>query len=119
METKFVQSFDFLPECARRYAEAGFLKYNKDLLTLTEAYEFITVSRATFYRLVKAGKIISRRIAGCARFDLAELALLRSGEVLPAYIQPEQPIKKAAQKRRGRIPSLKNNADELLELLNK
>ena len=118
METKFVQSFDFLPECARRYAEAGFLKYNKDLLTLTEAYEFITVSRATFYRLVKAGKIISRRIAGCARFDLAELALLRSGETLPAYIQPTQP---APKKRRGR-PSTRTNigtsADELLEILN-
>jgi len=120
METKnFVQSFDFLPERAKRYADAAFLKYGKDLLTLSEAADFLTLSRTTFYRLVKAEKIVARPIAGNVRFDLAELALIRSGETLPSYILPEQPIKKAAPKKRGRIPALKNHADELLELLNK
>ena len=121
METvnnKFVQSFDFLPERAKRYADAAFLKYDKDLLTLSEAADFLTLSRTTFYRLVKAEKIVARPIAGNVRFDLVELALIRSGETLPSYILPEQPAK-AAPKKRGRIPALKNHADELLELLNK
>lgn len=121
METvnnKFVQSFDFLPERAKRYADAAFLKYGKDLLTLSEAADFLTLSRTTFYRLVKAEKIVARPIAGNVRFDLAELALIRSGETLPAYILPTQP---APKKRRGR-PSTRTNigtsADELLEILN-
>ena len=123
METvnnKFVQSFDFLPERAKRYADAAFLKYGKDLLTLSEAADFLTLSRTTFYRIVKSGKIVSRPICGNVRFDLAELALFKSGETLPSYIQPTvQPTSKAASKKRGRIPSQKNHADELLELLNK
>ena len=122
METvnnKFVQSFDFLPERAKRYADAAFLKYGKDLLTLSEAADFLTLSRTTFYRLVKAEKIVARPIAGNVRFDLVELALIRSGETLPSYILPEQPAKAAPVKRRGRIPAQKNHADELLELLNK
>ena len=122
METSntFVQSFDFLPERAKRYANAAFLKYGKDLLTTSEACEFVTLSRATFYRNIKAGKIISRPVGGNIRFDLAELALFRSGETFPSYIQPEQPAPKAAPvKKRNRIPVSKNNADELLELLNK
>lgn len=121
METKnFVQSFDFLPERARRYADAAFLKYSKDLLTLAEAAEFLTLSRTTFYRIVKSGKIVSRPICGNVRFDLAELALFRSGETLPSYILPTEPAPLAApKKRRGRIHALKNHADELLELLNK
>ena len=120
METvnnKFVQSFDFLPERARRYADAAFLKYGKDLLTLSEAADFLTLSRTTFYRLVKAEKIVARPIAGNVRFDLAELALIRSGETLPAYILPTQ----APKKKRGR-PSTRTNigtsADELLTILN-
>ena len=121
METstnKFIQSFDFLPERAKRYANAAFLKYGKDLLTTSEACEFVTLSRATFYRNIKAGKIISRPVGGNIRFDLAELALFRSGETLPSYILPEQPAHKATQvKRRGRIP-VSNNSDELLAILN-
>ena len=105
METKnFVQSFDFLPERAKRYADAAFSKYGKDLLTLTEAAEFLTLSRTTFYRLVKAEKIVARPIAGNVRFDLVELALIRSGETLPSYILPENPAK-ATLKKRGRIPA--------------
>ena len=121
METvnnKFVQSFDFLPERAKRYADAAFSKYNKDLLTLAEAAEFLTLSRTTFYRIVKSGKIVSRPICGNVRFDLAELALFKSGEALPSYIQPEPAPQAAPKKRRGRIPAIKNNADELLEILN-
>lgn len=120
METNnnFVQSFDFLPERAKRYADAAFLKYGKDLLTLSEAADFLTLSRTTFYRLVKAEKIVARPIAGNVRFDLVELALIRSGETLPAYILPTAP---APKKRRGR-PSTRTDigtsADELLEILN-
>ena len=119
METNnnFVQSFDFLPERAKRYAEAAFLKYGKDLLTLAEAADFLTLSRTTFYRLVKAEKIVARPIAGNVRFDLAELALIRSGETLPAYILPT--TQAAPKKRRGR-PSTRTStsADELLTILN-
>ena len=121
METNnnFVQSFDFLPERAKRYANAAFLRYGKDLLTLSEAADFLTLSRTTFYRLVKAEKIVARPIAGNIRFDLVELALIRSGETLPAYILPT--AQAAPKKRRGR-PSTRANistsADELLEILN-
>ena len=124
METNnnFIQSFDFLPERARRYADAAFLKYGKDLLTLSEAADFLTLSRTTFYRLVKAEKIVARPIAGNVRFDLVELALIRSGETLPAYILPETAPQAAPKKKRGR-PSTRTSttstsADELLTILN-
>ena len=116
METNnnFVQSFDFLPERAKRYADAAFLKYGKDLLTLSEAADFLTLSRTTFYRLVKAEKIVARPIAGNIRFDLVELALIRSGETLPAYILPT--AQAAPKKRRGR-PSTRTSAEELLTIM--
>ena len=120
METKtFVQSFDFLPERAKRYAEIGFQTYKKDLLNLTEACEFLTLSRSSLYRSISAGRIPVRPVAGIIRFDLIELSLIKSGEDALLYIQPENPAPKAAPKKRGRIPALKNHADELLDLLNK
>ena len=120
METKnFVQSFDFLPKNAKRYAEIAFRKYGKDLLTVSETCDFLTLSRSTLHRKVKAGVIPSRPIANTLRFDIVELALIKSGEVLPAYIQPTaQPATQAApKKQRGRIPA-SSNADELLAILN-
>ena len=120
METNnnFVQSFDFLPERAKRYADAAFLKYGKDLLTLSEAADFLTLSRTTFYRLVKAEKIVARPIAGNVRFDLVELALIRSGETLPAYILPTQAPKKKRGRPSTRTSTTSTSADELLTILN-
>ena len=119
METKtFVQSFDFLPERAKRYAEIGFQTYKKDLLNLTEACEFLTLSRSSLYRSISAGRIPVRPVAGIIRFDLVELSLIKSGEDSPYFILPTQPTTQdTPKKRRGRIPA-SNNSDELLAILN-
>ena len=117
--TTFLESIAFLPIRAKRFAEIGFQTYKKDLLSVNEACEFLTLSRSSLYRGINAGRIPVRPVAGIIRFDLIELSLIKSGEDALLYIQPEQPAPKAAQKKRGRIPALKNNADELLELLNK
>ena len=118
--TTFIESIAFLPVRAKRFAEIGFQTYKKDLLSVNEACEFLTLSRSSLYRGINAGKIPVRPVTGVIRFDLIELSLIKSGEDALLYIQPENLAPKAApQKKRGRIPALKNHADELLELLNK
>ena len=114
----FIESISFLPTRAKRFAEIGFQTYKKDLLSVNEACEFLTISRSSLYRGISAGKIPVRPVTGVIRFDLIELSLIKSGEDALFYIKPEQPAPQAAQKKRGRIPALKNNADEFLEILN-
>ena len=120
METTFfIDSISFLPERAKRFAEIGFQTYKKDLLNVTEACEFLTLSRSSLYRGITAGKIPVRPVTGVIRFDLVELSLVKSGEDAPFYILPTQPTPK---KRRGR-PSTRTSttstsADELLAILN-
>lgn len=114
----FLSSIEFFPTNAKKYAEQGFQTYKKDLLTISEACEFLTFSRSSLYRGVKAGKIPARQIAGVIRFDLAELSLLKSGEDSTFFILPQEPTEQdTPKKRRGRIPT-PNNPDELLAILN-
>ena len=123
METTFfIDSISFLPERAKRFAEIGFQTYKKDLLNVTEACEFLTLSRSSLYRGISAGKIPVRPVTGVIRFDLIELSLIKSGEDAPFYILPEPAPQAAPKKRRGR-PSTRTSttstsADELLAILN-
>ena len=123
METTFfIDSISFLPERAKRFAEIGFQTYKKDLLNVTEACEFLTLSRSSLYRGISAGKIPVRPVTGVIRFDLIELSLIKSGEDAPFFIQPQQPtLQDAPKKKRGR-PSTRTStgtsADELLAILN-
>ena len=115
----FLESIENLPVSAKRYAEIGFQTYKKDMLNVSEACEFLTLSRSSLYRAINAGKIPARSVTGVVRFDLVELSLVKSGEDAPFFIQPatQSTMQDAPKKRRGRIP-VSNDADELLTLLN-
>ena len=116
--TTFIESIAFLPVRAKRFAEFGFQTYKKDLLSVNEACEFLTLSRSSLYRGINAGKIPVRPVTGVIRFDLIELSLIKSGEDSPYFILPTNPaLQDTPKKRRGRIP-VSNNSDELLAILN-
>lgn len=56
-----------------------------ELLDVTQAAEYLTISRATLYREVKRGKIRKAKLGASTRFRKAELErYLRDAERTPA-----------------------------------
>lgn len=131
-DTNTIQIFAYLPEKARRFAEAAYLQNGqRDLLTVQEAYNFLTISRSTLFRKTKTGEIPSVYVAGVLRYNLSDLALIKSGE---NYFSSNTPPQKSApysdiapyaaaiaaisaEKKRGRIPK-QHNPEDLLRILN-
>lgn len=124
-DTNTIQIFAYLPEKARRFAEAAYLQNGqRDLLTVQEAYKFLTISRTTLFRKTKTGEIPGVYVAGVLRYNLSDLALIKSGE---NYFSSNTPPKSdtapytaatAGTAKRGRIPKQNNNPEELLRILN-
>lgn len=56
------------------------------LLTFREAEDFLRVSRATIYRLLRAGKLVGHKVGSGWRFYKADLRRLVDGDIphLPA-----------------------------------
>lgn len=110
---EFFRDFSFLPPIARRYAEDHFKATQSDSLTMRDCCSFLGISDTTLYRYVKKGIISSSKINAYYRFDLAALALVKSGEKsnYSTQIEEEKP-------QRGRPRKLKASPGSLLKTLN-